>query len=216
MDSTQRLIVKAKEMGIDTDEVLFSVCVGDVIGIIAEKLIDTYKIEQEYVEANLKKLIEIGFRGCKNIEWVFPIEEYLINRVRLKVFVYGTLRKGCGNHFVMKDADGKYIGTGIVKGYEMYTNGSYPMVIRGEASVVGEVYEVEKVENLYRLDALEGYPYLYIRETTEVELESGEKVKALIYTQSHNAESVRQNRIKIAEGDWVEWLRKERGVNVGV
>ena len=207
MDSTQKLIKKAKEMGINTDEVIYSVCIGDVIEVIAKTLVDNMGVDEEYVAEYLIELIEVGVSGCKNIDWSFPTETYLIDNFEHEVFVYGTLRKECVNHYVMKEAKGRYIGKGVVNGYEMYTNGGFPMVIRGEGTVVGELYEVQ---NLYRLDALEGYPHLYIRETTEVELESGEKVKALIYTQSHNAESVRKNRIRIPEGDWVEWLRKHR------
>ncbi len=207
MDSTQRLIVKAKEMGIDTDEVVYSVCIGDVIDTIAETLVDNFGIDIEYVAAHLKEIVEIGIRGCEYIDWSRPIEDYLKDNFKTKIFVYGTLRKGCGNHFVMEEAEGRYIGKGVVSGYEMYTNGAYPMVIRGSGTVVGELYEVS---DLVTLDELEGYPKLYIKETVLVELESGEKVKALIYTQSHNAESVRKNRIRIPEGDWVEWLRKHR------
>jgi gamma-glutamylcyclotransferase (GGCT)/AIG2-like uncharacterized protein YtfP len=75
---------------------------------------------------------------------------------------------------------------------------------------------VYEVRDLVPLDNLEGYPHLYKREIAEVELESGNKVKALVYTQSHRADFVRQNMIKIPEGDWVEWARKEREVNARV
>ena len=207
MDNTQRLIKKAKEMGINTDEIVYSVCIGDVIDAIAETLVDDLEIDIEYVEEHLEELVETGIRGCENIDWSTPIENWLLYKVRPKVFVYGTLRKGCGNNFVIAEADGYCIGKGKIQGYEMYTNGAYPMVIRGSGTVVGEVYEVS---DLVPLDELEGYPNLYIRETAVVKLENGEKMKALVYTQSHRADHVRKNRVKIPEGDWVEWVRKYR------
>jgi len=133
-----------------------------------------------------------------------------------KVFVYGTLLRGCSNSHVMKEAGGKCIGKAVLKGYEMYSNGYYPMIIKGTGRVIGELYEVDNA-GLERIDRLEGYPHLYIREAVTVQLESGELVKALVYTQTHNSELVRKTKEKVPEGDWIRWLvRKECEANAGV
>jgi len=76
------------------------------------------------------------------------------------IAVYGTLRKGCANHRYLADA--KYIGTGKLLGWNMYSNGSYPYVSKGNGSIKVEIYEVDK-DTLARIDDLEAYPTHYER-----------------------------------------------------
>ena len=71
------------------------------------------------------------------------------------VFVYGTLRKGCGNHRLLTEQ--VKLGKDTIKGYRMYSlHGGFPGVVEGNEQdyVVGEVYEVDTIR---RLDGLEGY-----------------------------------------------------------
>lgn len=92
------------------------------------------------------------------------------NSNRTRVFVYGTLKSGHGNHsHYLKDNDGaKYLGRCYVSGdYRMYSNGAFPIVTTGDdrnrvAHIVGEVYEVDE-ETLLALDCLEGHPSWYKR-----------------------------------------------------
>ncbi len=66
MDITQKLIQRAKEKGIDTDEVIYSICIGDVIECIAESF------EEEALSLShdrLKELIEKGIKGTEHISW---------------------------------------------------------------------------------------------------------------------------------------------------
>ena len=73
------------------------------------------------------------------------------------LFVYGTLKKGFGLHNIIASLN--YIGETKILGYDMYTNGGYPMAVKGWGSIVGEVYEVpEEVEEyLFSvLDQIEG------------------------------------------------------------
>ena len=80
------------------------------------------------------------------------------------VFVYGTLRKGFGNHDFLKNS--KYIGNAIT----IYTGWLYvpdhiPFLnfdIDGY-SIKGELYEVDN-KILGIIDELEGHPYVYQRE----------------------------------------------------
>lgn len=97
------------------------------------------------------------------------------NNKTLTIFVYGSLKRGFGNHGVMERAGGRFIGEAQTEaGFTMYSLGGFPGVIRtGEGSVKGELYEVP-VTGLPGLDMLEGHPNFYRRET--IRLESGQEV----------------------------------------
>jgi len=80
-------------------------------------------------------------------------------------FVYGTLRKGYGNHVLLQGCE--YIGTIIAElPFEMISLGAFPALVPTEngekKQIVGEVYEISR-ENLSDLDHLEGYPNFYNR-----------------------------------------------------
>lgn len=79
----------------------------------------------------------------------------------MKVFVYGSLKKGFHNHSLIKDCE--FLGDGRLEGATMYKMGSvpYPSIKLGtEDYVFGEIYEVDTV-TLYQLDRLEGYTGKY-------------------------------------------------------
>ncbi len=74
-----------------------------------------------------------------------------------RVFVYGTLKRGCLNHHYL--AGQKFIGeTRTAPGYTLYALGDYPGMVRStDAShhVLGEVWTVDAA-CLAALDELEG------------------------------------------------------------
>lgn len=72
----------------------------------------------------------------------------------MKVFVYGSLKKGKHNHRLLENAN--LIGRGIVKGECYSLPYGFPALIDGDRDVIGEVYDVT-YDELYRLDRLEGY-----------------------------------------------------------
>lgn len=109
--------------------------------------------------------------------------------------MYGTLRKGEGNHPLLNGC--KYVGETKVPGF-MYDLGYYPGVklVSPSDKYVGkvpyitcEVYEVDP-GTLERLDRLEGVPYLYDR----MELPDG----TFIYEFQHEVEDNQH----IPGGDW--------------
>jgi len=72
-----------------------------------------------------------------------------------KVFVYGTLLRGFGNHVLLHDAT--YLGEATTEPeFKMVSLGGFPGVYPGgETAIKGEVYEItESTES--RLDGLEG------------------------------------------------------------
>jgi len=106
----------------------------------------------------------------------------------MKVFVYGTLRKELGNHYLLQDS--VYLGTGSTLDHfvmlESSLGHSIPYVVKLNKTnkilstiVEGEVYEVDDL-TLANLDRLEGHPGWYKREYIDVVLDD-EIVKAMIY-----------------------------------
>lgn len=127
-------------------------------------------------------------------------------RTTTKVFVYGTLLRGQSNHILLESAT--YLGrTKTSAGYSMFAGNHYPAVIHeGFAEIHGEVYEVT-AEQLTRLDALEGYPDYYGRES--VELANG--MTALLYLMSpERMQGLVANASwsRVEGGDWVAWKRR--------
>lgn len=122
----------------------------------------------------------------------------------IKVFVYGTLRKGEGNHRLLAEAtclaeqcwtEGQLYDTGF----------GYPaMKISSSTYVYGELYSITESE-LNRLEQLEGYRVdgennLYNRIQQTVYTDSG-KVVAFMYVA--NKETLLRSRI--SNGDWKEY-----------
>jgi gamma-glutamylcyclotransferase (GGCT)/AIG2-like uncharacterized protein YtfP len=114
-----------------------------------------------------------------------------------KVFVYGTLLKGFGNHARHLESS-KFIGAAVTqKQYTMFKSG-IPFVNKEFPNypIIGEVYEVNAAV-LQGLDRLEGHPEWYYREPIPVVLkETGEVITASIYFNDHVA-----NRM-LAVGDF--------------
>ena len=76
------------------------------------------------------------------------------------VFVYGTLKRGHGNHHWLIDAP--FLGESVLPDVVLHDMGPFQMAVPGEGSVRGEVYAVDAA-GLARLYGLEGYPRLYDR-----------------------------------------------------
>ena len=83
----------------------------------------------------------------------------------IRVFVYGTLKNGHGNHRLL--ATSKFLGRSYIEGrYKMLSLGGFPGLVASqslpEAHIVGEVYQVS--EDVFQaLDYLEGHPRFYER-----------------------------------------------------
>ncbi len=78
------------------------------------------------------------------------------------VFVYGTLRRGEVNHYLLSGAE--YCGVHVTRPrYRMLHLGTYPGVVAGGSSAIeGEVYRIDR-KQMVNLDRLEAYPRLYTR-----------------------------------------------------
>ena len=112
-----------------------------------------------------------------------------------KVAVYGSLRKGLHNSYLLNNA--KPLGTEVITGFKMFSLGSFPFISTKDAtdtdSITIEVYEVNQSE-FRRLDQLEGFPSFYNR--TLVDTTHG---KAWIYFIDNYENSVHK---PVVHGDW--------------
>lgn len=97
-----------------------------------------------------------------------PLELTAQNYNPQVVAVYGTLRKGKGNHSVLEDS--VFLGTQTLRGrFEMRDLGPFPYAVktdREDALLVVEVYLVQSHRVWGRLDRLEGFPRHYNRSKT--------------------------------------------------
>jgi len=75
----------------------------------------------------------------------------------MKLFVYGTLKKGFRLHYFLNRS--KFVGNKELKEFDMYKidfNGlTFPYVIPGKGTIKGEVYEVSKkvFEKIKRMES---------------------------------------------------------------
>ena len=128
----------------------------------------------------------------------------------LKIVVYGSLRKGMGNHRIIEHAT--LLSTEIVSlPFEMIDMGSYPGLIRSKEvnDIVVEVYEVD-MPTYQRVEMLEGFPSFYSREPIETTVGAGD---IYFLDNDRGREYPRYPRVvKTAEGvfDWVKHLQKSR------
>lgn len=131
--------------------------------------------------------------GWTDKEWLKDLPEDW----RGLVFVYGSLRKGFGNHGRLKTAEFIGYGKTVSNGWTMLDLGAFPGVVPGgKTHIFGEIYRCDR-ECWDGLDSLEGYPSLYNRECVEVK--SGE----LLY--NCNMYVYQEHKRNVVEsGDWSE------------
>jgi len=116
------------------------------------------------------------------------------SQLKDRIFVYGTLRKGFGLNPYMNAF--KYLGVGILKDFDMYSNGSFPMIVKGSGEVVGEVYEIENgVNEINLLDRIES---AYTRTKVKVKLNN-----ALTDAETYVYNGDVTNLKKIESGNWI-------------
>lgn len=112
------------------------------------------------------------------------------------VFVYGTLRRGGANHYMLSDSNflGRYTTEPL---YTMFRLGQFPAVVaRGNNTISGEIYRVSD-EVFGLLDELNCYPSVFSRQ--------------LIHTPAGHTWIYLYNRLVgtgdvVSHGDWLRYL----------
>lgn len=113
------------------------------------------------------------------------------------VAVYGSLRKGMGNHLLIQREEGTLLSTERVSGWEMYSYGGFPFIRPADNpsdEITIEVYAMP-VTAMRALDRLEGYPSFYDRKLVQTS-----KGQAWIYFIDQPS-----NGRPVADGDWVAY-----------
>ncbi|MFN8482927.1 MAG: gamma-glutamylcyclotransferase family protein [Anaerolineae bacterium] len=130
-----------------------------------------------------------------------------MERERLPLFVYGTLRPG-GAAFGRIALFVRGIERARLPSHDLYDLGAYPMALPGAGVVVGELLTLHSetyTYALHRLDRYEGYDAaqddgLYLRRRVTVTTAEGQAVAAWTYLGT--AESI-ADRPPIPSGDWL-------------
>lgn len=100
------------------------------------------------------------------------------------VAVYGTLKRGKTNHFIMKLLSAEFLGEGkTAEKYPLTTDGMLPYLF--DEAGVGyripvEIYRVSDTA-LAVIDRFECHPKFYTRKSTKCELPSGEVLDCFVY-----------------------------------
>jgi gamma-glutamylcyclotransferase (GGCT)/AIG2-like uncharacterized protein YtfP len=117
------------------------------------------------------------------------------------ICVYGTLRKGHGNHRIIEDC--KYLGEFHTEPiFLMLSLGGFPgLFFNGEDSILCEVFKIEDDNTLRRLDRLEGYPSFYNR--TQIETPWG--LAWVYYLEEKDRYS---NLGRVESGDWNKYVKE--------
>ena len=109
--------------------------------------------------------------------------DYVIKSPNVNVFVYGTLKAGYPLHEYLEHPKTRFLGDGVLKGYDMYSNGFYPFIVQSDnrsALVHGEVYKIPP-RILITLDAVEGEGSLYRRAKLPIAVEGKGNISAFVY-----------------------------------
>ena len=106
-----------------------------------------------------------------------------------KIFVYGTLKKGFGNNRILDNET--FVGRDTITGWNMIDLGPFPAIVAGTKHIIGEVWEVN---SLQELDLLEGFPSFYDR--VQVDTIHG---NAWVYVMDDNT----MNDTIIETGEWI-------------
>ena len=136
-----------------------------------------YKNVKEY-------LLNVAKKEDENYEYEPETE----NKGFTFVFVYGTLKKGYGNHHYMERAGGKLIGKGkTAEKYCLYSNGFIPFLKTEPQKnyIQGEVYAIP-VKNIEITDRLEGHPTNYKRTKDKIILNNGRTINCWVYFYPHD------------------------------
>jgi gamma-glutamylcyclotransferase (GGCT)/AIG2-like uncharacterized protein YtfP len=112
-----------------------------------------------------------------------------------RIFVYGTLKRGQERNGILVHNDGHCLGVDTVLGYDLRDLGPYPMIVEGQHTVHGEVWDIPDALLEY-LDFIEGTQAgLYSRQQTYTQ--GGQLVVLYVY-----GDFATQDGELIPEGRW--------------
>ncbi len=123
------------------------------------------------------------------------------------IFVYGTLKKGFGNNYLLSGS--KFLGERktIESKWDMINLGWFPAVVYGKNDIIGELYEVDEL-TLKNVDHLEGNGTFYTRELVSVSnISDPVWMYIMPYKQNYFSECTNDDRVKIITSNKKTYLR---------
>ncbi|HZK18314.1 MAG TPA: gamma-glutamylcyclotransferase family protein [Clostridia bacterium] len=138
-----------------------------------------------------------------------------------KLFVYGTLLEGMDNYKRFLEPCNPRAYKARARGTMYYLPGDdYPVVLEGGRNkIAGTFYEARdlsialtQIDEIQKYTGVDSQSYL-IRRIKDVEImDTGEIVKAHMYLwPPMRADWLKKHGIVIANGDWLEFIRKTKG-----
>jgi len=155
-----------------------------------EKRLKKEPVKQTAIRKSFSRLVQKGM-----VKRVDNGAYKVISNKRFRVFIYGSLKRKCMNHGVIKD-NVTFISTATsIKKYAMFKAeyGNFPRLVKTNSKkakqIHGEIYDVYNEDFLRQLDQFEGHRYN--RTKIKVELSSGEI--EIVYAYVNEYEHVPRN-----------------------
>lgn len=149
-----------------------------------EKRFNKISIQRTTIRKSFSRLVE-----KKMLKRVNDGKYKIISNKRFRIFVYGSLKRKCINHEIIKN-NATFISTATtIKKYAMFKAeyGNFPRLIKTNSKfakhIYGEVYDVYSEDALVQLDKFEGIHYNRIK--VKVEMSSGEIETVYAYVNEH-------------------------------
>jgi len=135
-------------------------------------------------------------------------QEAIINNDSILLFTYGSMKKGFQNDSQLSSEI--YLGNAqTLNEYTMHPASSFkfPYCIEDEAKykIEGELYILNSIESLDRLDQFEGVPYHYYRKLIDIQY-NGKIYQANVYFRSSDYNQSYENKIHIS--NWTKEFEK--------
>ena len=170
-----------------------------------EKRLSEIPFQRTTIRKSFSRLVEKGM-----VTRVVDGNYKIISNKRFRVFVYGSLKRKCINHGIIKN-NATFISTATtVKKYAMFKAeyGDFPRLIKTSSKfakhIYGEVYDVYNEDALVQLDKFEGNQYNRIK--IKIEISSGEIETAYAYVNEH--QHIPKNVVFLDK-----WKHKRHSVN---
>lgn len=168
---------------------------------------ETYiKVSDTYDALPTRRYVEALVRGYEAFDMGEAAEALSVAHAGSdRLFVYGSLMHGLGNHRHLKGAT--WVGPALTSpSFDLFDLGAFPALVEGGArQVFGEVYEVTP-EQLELIDQLEGHPTFYRRRAIDL----GEHKAHMYVLDRARAESMGQP-INASEAQIIDWSRYIKG-----
>lgn len=138
--------------------------------------------------------------------------QHVAEHLTVKVFVYGTLKKGECRARVLEPHAVRWEPAALL-GFNIFDLGAFPCIAEGSGQVFGELVECNNpIEVIKRLDAIEGYhpgrpvdACLYVRRKVDaILLGSGRREQAFTYVWADQNRLLDRKPPQVMSGNWRE------------